>query len=275
MEFDLRTCDAAYDFILEFLKMKPSEYIEDFIVRCGNDFEMFWDSHYDEIEAIDISDLRIMAFHVLGSLDECQEIRKNGLMNLQEVLQRKTILSTLLQQAGVTFNIPAKTVSGNGKVYSIDYDRYRSRHNLDDRERSIESVAHRVFYDFCVNGFMANDNVFNYGTRIHERPEFLITLTKLFPEAKPVEEYWERNSISYRVDFYVTAKQLHRFNFDLDEQNDPPYEGWSVLTDDMKIKKWMLSHAIDRSTDDLGDVYLYVKDNVIIPPHQIISAIRI
>lgn len=39
----------------------------------------------------------------------------------------------------------------------------------------------------------------------------------------------------------------------------------------MKLKKWMLSHAIDRAHDDLGMTILYIKDDVIIPANQIID----
>ena len=34
---------------------------------------------------------------------------------------------------------------------------------------------------------MANDDVYNYGTNIHERPEFLMTLGELFPQAQKLK----------------------------------------------------------------------------------------
>lgn len=43
----------------------------------------------------------------------------------------------------------------------------------------------------------------------------------------------------------------------------------------MKLKKWMLSHAIDRTHDDWGMTFLYVKDDVTIPTNQIISVLEI
>lgn len=57
----------------------------------------------------------------------------------------------------------------------------------------------------------------------------------------------------------------------MDEYRDPPYEDWLDLDNDMKLKKWMLSHAIDRAHDDLGMTILYIKDDVIIPANQIID----
>lgn len=270
MKFDLRTCGSARYFILDFMKMNIGE-IRKLIINSENDFETFWQRNIDIIKDVDISNLRIMAFHVLGALDDCKEIKENGLMNLQAVLAGNTIMSSLLKKSGICFDIKNRTVSYNGKVYDIDYEHYRHKNFLTKIEEALDKVAHRVFYDFCVNGFLLNDDVLNYGTDIHERPEFLMTLAELFPEAEKLECYWKCHAKSYRIDFYATIDQIHRFNFELDEWRDPPYKDWNKLDDEMKIKKWMLSHAIDRVHNRLGDIYLYIRDDVIIPPNQIID----
>ena len=271
MDYDLRTCDSAYYFVLSFMGMMPDEYITELVIECENNFERFWKRNYDRIAEVNISNVRIMAFHVVGSLDGCKEIQSKGLMNLQEVLSSDTSLNRLLNKAGIEFDLNAKTVNCNGKSYDIDYEQYRHRHCLSGIDEELSSVAHRVFYDFCVNGFLLNDNVFDYGTDIHERPEFLMTLGKIFPQAQKLECFWRSRAKSYRIDFYATIDQVHRFNFELDEYRDPPYEGWYELDDEMKIKKWMLSHAIDRATDGLGMQCLYVRDDVIIPPNQLLE----
>jgi len=271
MQYDLRTDKSAYDFILDLLNMTSDQYIVDLHIESGNDFETFWKRNFLRIKSADISNLKIMAFHVLGSLDDCKEIRQNGLMNLQEVLSRDTILSRLLKEQGIVFDIPMKVVSSGSKTYDIDYDHYRNKHCLSGIDEALKSVAHRVYYDYCVNGFMLNDNVYNYGTQIHVRPEFLMTLAELFSEAVDVEHHWQKIAKSYRIDFYAMVNQIHRFNFELDEEKDPPYEDWLELDDEMKIKKWMLSNAIHRSGLNLSDQYLYVRDDMIIPPQQIIS----
>lgn len=56
---------------------------------------------------------------------------------------------------------------------------------------------------------------------------------------------------AYRVDFFVYIDQIHWFNFDLDNFRDPPYGEWLDLDDDMKIKKRIIAHAIDRAYNDL------------------------
>ncbi len=275
MVFDLRTCDSAYRFVLGFMRMTPDEFITERTIECENDFEKFWRHNIQRIQNVDISHLRIMAFHVLGSLDGCEEIKKNGLRNLQMVLTDDTMLSRLLRDRGIYFDIIERRLYAGSEEYDIDYEHYRGRHFLTGKEETLDRISYRVFYDYCVNGFLVNDNVLNYGTRIHERPEFLMSLGELLPEAQKVERYWETHADSYRVDFFVTKDQVHRFNFELDEFRDPPYEDWIDLDDDMKIKKWMLSHAIDRAYDDLNELYLYIKDDFIVPPNQIVSYSRL
>lgn len=271
MVFDLRTCDAAYYFVLNFMNMTPDEYLTELIIECGNDFERFWERNIDRISDIDISNLRIMAFHVVGALDECKEIRENGLMNLQEVLKQDTVISRMLSNYGLKFDIENKILSCNGKNYDIDYEKYCGHNFLSELDEQLNRIAHRVYYDYCVNGFLFNDNVKDYGTDIHERPEFLMTLVGLSPKAEELEKFWRSHSKSYVVNFYVTLEQVHRFNFELDERRDLPYEDWNELDDDMKVKKWMLSYAIDRANNDLDMQFLYVRDKIIILPNQIES----
>lgn len=93
---------------------------------------------------------------------------------------------------------------------------------------------------------MMNDDVFSYGTNIHKRPEFLMKLSTVFSELKKMEDEWAKRSKSYKVNFYATINQIHRFNFDLNETQEE-------LTDEeiMHIKRLMVSHAIDRSCNIL------------------------
>lgn len=271
MNYDLRTCDSAYYFLLNFMDMTPDEYITELVIECENNFERFWERNIDRISSIDISDLRIMAFHVVGALDKCKEIRENGLMNLQEVLKRDTVISRALDHYGIFFDIENRILHYNDEKYDIDYEKYRNRHFLSGLDEKLNRIAHRVYYDYCVNGFLLNDDVLNYGTSIHERPEFFMTLVELSSEAEKLDEYWRNHSKSFVVNFYATIEQVHRFNFELDEWKDPPYEDWNKLDDEMKLKKWMLSHAIDRANNCLGMQFLYIRDDVIIPPIQIES----
>lgn len=34
MKYDLRTCDSAYDFIVDFMNMTSKEYLDEWIIGC-------------------------------------------------------------------------------------------------------------------------------------------------------------------------------------------------------------------------------------------------
>lgn len=265
--FDLRTPDSAYDFLLAFFNMSGQEYIEELIINSDNEFEKFWDRNVARVNDISLNNIKVWGFHVVGSLDECREIRNQGLRNLQKVLSGDTQLSRMLKSYGVFFDVNRRLMLYKGKEYNVDYDWYRHNDYPMLPEKYLKPIAHRVYYDYCVNGFMMNDDVFSYGTNIHERPEFMMKLSGAFPDLKKMEDEWAKRSKSYKVNFYATIDQIHRFNFDLNETQEE-------LTDNEidQIKRWMVSRAIDRANSDLfSEVFLYIKDEIDIPPEQITS----
>ena len=57
------------------------------------------------LEELNLQDVHFVAFHVTGSLDDCQEIKESGIRNLQYVLSHDTMLSSLLRRGDITFDI--------------------------------------------------------------------------------------------------------------------------------------------------------------------------
>lgn len=275
MDFDLRTPNSAYSFVLNLLGMKGEDFISEYFIECERDYEKFWKKHAKRLTNVDASRIRIHAFHVTGSLDDCQSIKKQGLQNLQVVLSSNTDMNRIFQAYGLQFDIADKIMIFDGHEYNVDYSNYRGRFALNDDDSNIKAIAHRLYYDFCVNGFMCNDNVFSYGTDIHQRPEFISDLVKLFPILSKMDYEWRQRAVSYKVNFFAYLDQVQRFNFDLDEYRDPPYEHWYDLDDNDKVIKWMLSHAIDRAYDELGMTFLYILDDITIPPEQITDCTRL
>ena len=271
MNYDIRTCDSARQFVLDFMNMTLNEFETEYNCECQKDYEKFWGRNLKRIQKVDISNIKIMAFHILGALDECEEIKKNGLKNLKEVLSNDTLLKKKLSEFGIEFDIPRKIMVCNGISYDINYANYIDKLCSNKFEDNLGKVARRVCYDFFINGFLFNDNVLGYGTEIHKRPEFIIHLRKLFRQGKALEEYWKSHSKSYRIDFYATIEQVTRFTFELDRINNPPFYDWLYLDDKMKIKKWMLSYAIDRADNNANTKYVYIRDNINIPPDQIVE----
>ena len=224
------------------------------------------------LDTIDIFNVRFIAFHVTASLDNCQEIKDNGIRDLQYVLSHNTKLSQELNQCGIKFDIDNRIMFIDGTEYNIDYDYYIEKWNKTDLEENLDSVAHRVFYDYCVDGFIFNDNIKNYGTEIHKRPEFINKLICISPNARRLDDFWKDNSTPYKVIFFANINQIHKFTFDDLPKNYEPYSESEITY----IKKWMLRNAIDRAFSNcFDDKYIYIRDYEYIPPEQSKRQIRL
>ena len=263
--FDITTQQSALDFLLN-LGFYYGELVMEYRQNCSGDLDKFWMRNREKTDPLNIEDIRFVAFHVTASLDKCNEIKTSGLQNLQYVLSHRTKLSEGLRKCGIIFDIEKQIMYIDGKGHDINYDRCcnkKMRSVLDER---IASVSHRVYYDFCVDGFLYNDRVENYGSSIHERPEFISTLIDLSPKAQKLDAFWRANSEPYKVFFYATADQIHKFTFDDLQENNLPYSKQEQLA----IKKWMLLKAADRAFEYCHEDYLYIRDDCFIPASQII-----
>lgn len=274
MDFDIRTRDTALKFVLQLLGMTEKELLHYYPVN--DDYETLWRNNKDRLDAVDIKPLRVMAFHVTGVLDGCRSIQKYGILNLQQAVTIDTPLKRMFDRYGLSIDIASKVLKYQGEAVDIDYDHFRNRFPRTMMEKATKSVAHRIFYDYCVNGFLVNDNVYSYGTNIHLRPEFILDLIKLFPELEAMEQEWVLRHESYRIDFFAYLKQIARFTFSLDNDAALPFEEWQSLSDDQKLKKWMLYRALDRIFDDSSsEEFIYINNNMNIPPEQILRYTRI
>lgn len=80
--YDITTSNKAFEFLLDELGFCSEDLIMEFYVNCNNDIELFWERNKHHIENIDINQVRFVAFHVTGSLDDCCEINTFGVRNL-------------------------------------------------------------------------------------------------------------------------------------------------------------------------------------------------
>ncbi len=265
IDFDITTSDTAYSFLLNTLGFYAGDLIMEYHVECGGDLDLFWECNKHRLDNVNIHDVHFIAFHVTASLDDCNEIRRDGLRDLQYVLSHNTMLARLLQRCDIHFDIGNRKMRIGEAEHDIDYDYFREHDLLDRIDENIESVAHRVFCDCCIDGFFYNDRVEDYGTDIHERPEFMDKLVALSRKAKKLDLWWREKSAPYKVVFYATAEQIHKFTFDLDKNYEPYSEEEQEC-----IKRWMMIAAVDRAFNPCGEKYIYIRDGVHIPPEQII-----
>lgn len=265
MTFDIRTPDSAYDFAIEFAsKIGIDNLIMEYLVNCEGDTDQIVDRWGDKIDAIDISDIEFIAFHVTTSHTECSDIQSYGLMSLQKVLSLDTELSRFLAERGVTFNIQEKTMRCDGRLYDIDYEKFK--HDISDDP--LTSIAHKVCYDPQVNAFFAHHDVTEYGGRVHKRPEFLYNIAQVSDRLRYIEFDWENETIPYLVTFKMTVNDFAWFTF---YENEPTY--FSDANRNI-VKHTLFKWALDRAfqyLDESCERVAYARPDITILPSNIIS----
>lgn len=213
--FDITTPQKAMEFLLTNLRF--SNFVElsnEFNVNCERDLDVFAERNLYTLDIIDIFNVHFIAFHVTGSIDNCDEIKRNGICNLQYVLSQETKLKELLNKVSVCFNIPEQKVIINGNEYNINYDYYRTLGcRLTPQEKALKNIAHKVYYDYGINGFWYCEHPEDYGTDIHKRPEILLTLSEAIPQTSIIGESWKENSVAYKIFFYAKVGQLEKYSF--------------------------------------------------------------
>ncbi|MFX4263149.1 hypothetical protein ACOBQJ_13255 [Pelotomaculum propionicicum] len=269
MKFDIRTPDSAFEFIMNFFNITGPAFIDEYIIQCNNCFDEFWEKHLDYIDSIDIDSIQYMAFHVTSNWDECAGIKANGIRNLQEVLSEKNELTNLLLKYGVQFDVDNKILINGDKIIDINYAKYREKYDLSSYEQKIQGVAHKIYYDYQVNGFFSHHDILHYGTEIHIQPEFLSNLSELLPHICEAVNIWRKKSKGYIVTFLADFDQFEYSSFYNNE-----YEYQDDETNRIKLKKWIIKNAIYRSfqsTDDHTEIFAYIDKATIIKPEQIVE----
>ena len=216
---------------------------------------------------IDWQNVSIIGTHVLGSLDDCSEVKQNGLKGLAEVLAGDTILSRLLRERGIVVDVKNKMLRCGASKYDINYERFCRRYVLDGLDEALLHIARRVYADSGLTAFLYTSDPKNYGTDIHLRPEFIGDLARVCLEASKLDLWWKSNSTPYEIDFFATIDQINTITFGL----EPSCEYSLGEYEKESIAKWMFETSLLRSQNRLAETCLFLKPEACIPSSQFIS----
>lgn len=267
MYYDITNPDASYYWLLDTLKIKRNEFIEIYIIECQNDIEKFYKKYRLIIEQIDIENLEIVAFQVTSSSDECAEIKKYGLHNLQWVLSNRTNLSSFLKKNKISFDIESRLMYICDTVYDIDYEKYNDLDVISRRNEQLHKIGHKIYYDFQINAFMFCEDVYDYST-ICQAPEFLYTLSSLNEATKDIDMKWRDICKPYVVKFKCKLKDLAYFTFYGNEReyNEDRQNNWSEL------RRQLITSAVESAFGNRSSEYFaYMKPDAVIAPENILE----
>ncbi len=267
--YDITNPDASYNWLYEVLHLKKGDLIKKYIIDCHSDFETFYEMFLPEIESLDIENMDIVAFQVTSNNDECSEIKKNGLHNLQWILSNETGLNSFLRQRDIHFDIGKRIMYIGSFEYDVDYDKYRESNYISVKKTGNEKIGHKLFYDFQINAFLFCKDIYRYGT-IHNAPEFLFTLSSFNEKTVGLDDQWEKITKPYVVKFKAKLKDFAYFTFydQEEEYNSDSHNNW------MELRKKLFSKAIQSTfNESVSEIYAYMRPEIVISPDEILEFI--
>lgn len=242
--------------------------MEKYITQYESNFDEFCDDNKECIDVIDLENLKLKVMHFTSNMDECSEIKTNGIINLQRVLSEKTALCAFLANYGVKFDIENKILITENKKIDINYDKYLGRFDLSQEEEQIRKLSRKIYSDYQINGFFAIKEVNQIAAEVYRRPEFMQNLTEVIPSLKRLESKWIEKSKSYIITLLAEINQFQWFSF---------YDSEVVYDNDkeqkLQLKKWLINNAIDciiNCSSSSSGIIAYMNFNATISPNQII-----
>lgn len=267
MYYDITNPDVSYYWLYKALHIKRDEFIETYVIECHNDFDTFYEKYRSIIDQIDVENLEIVAFQVTSSSDDCVDIKKYGLRNLQWVLNNDTNLNRFLKENHISFDIESKLMYIDNISYDVDFEKYRDLDVISKRGEQLYSIAHKLYYDFQINAFLFCKDIYDYST-IHETPEFLYTLSSLNEATKGIDVKWKEICKPYVVKFKSKLKDFAYFTFYGNEREckDDKKDNWSEL------RRLLISRAVESTfCDSASQIFVYMKPDTVIAPKNIIE----
>lgn len=267
MYYDITNPDVAYYWLHKALHIKRDEFIETYIIECHNDFDTFYEKYHSIIEKIDVENLEIVAFQVTSNSNDCADIKKYGLRNLQWVLSNDTELNRFLDENHIRFDIEKKLMHIDDISYDVDFEKYRNLDVISKRGEQLYRIGHKLYYDFQINAFLFCKDIYDYST-IHETPEFFYTLSSLNEVTKGIDKKWKKICKSYVVKFTSKLKDFAYFTFCENEREymDDKQNNWSAL------RRLLISKAVESAFgDSASQIFAYMKPDTVIAPENIIE----
>lgn len=255
MKYDIRTKESAEEFIKEFLEI-DNKQLEDILEKYEKDEDFFEKNYISKIESRDINELKIYGYHVTTNPDNCKSIKSEGIKNLQEVLKGDNEFTNLLLEQQIRFDIGNSKMFYKDEVIDINYNKMLKEKMM---TRS-KSVARKIYFDYCVNGFFSGGDRYIRETEIFLYPEVLKNIEECIEKnLTEFKDKWKKICKTYRITFKVDIVQINCIDtFYFDE------------TSPQNIKINMIKKAISRINNEKYEDYIYLKNHEQIYNNQII-----
>lgn len=202
-------------------------------------------------------DFNFVYFHVTTSANECEAIKKYGILDLQKAyLCDESELRVFLDRHGIIINIEDALLTYKGKVFDISYNAGNCPRK-GTQEYLCWLIGRKFYYDYTTCGFLSICERSPYIGEVHRRPEILRDIGKLL--RLDLSGEWEQSHCSYEITAHVKGNHI-------------VYDGDKAQSNKEKVIKY-LTMAYYTAFGEPSEHYLLMKNGVQIPPTNIIEII--
>lgn len=216
------------------------DFVEDIVLTYGEMPE-----RYDMFEFI--------YFHITTSANQCESIRKYGLLDLKKSYKCKdSELRKFLDESDVLIDLENAILIYKNKRYDISYGKCPY---FDDEAKACWSIGRKFYYDYTSCGFLSIWEKSPYGGMVHRRPEILYDIDKLL--GLKLSYRWAETHIPYVVVAKVSGDKI-------------VYDGDDNQNDKEKVIDY-LTRAYKTAYYEPDEQILLLQNNIEIPPKDIVE----
>ncbi|WP_342530815.1 hypothetical protein AB9L15_00765 [Lysinibacillus fusiformis] len=274
MIFDMTDYNSNIKSLAEFLDLTEEE-ISNFVSE-STDVMDFLEAFDIKDEKLLEKDIELVSLHSTASIDNCKSIKENGIINLQNAVTQKTPLNDYLTNKNIQINIDEKYILFNGE--KLDISNVTPGYCLEYEEECRNTVIHKFYGDFQINGFLSHRNVLTYGGNTRKRPEILFNLAEFLKDRK-IESDWvkDENNQHHIIKFKQPLNYYIYYTFEA-EYDDSDYgitkgnlEYLQKEIIEAKVKKWVIQKSLNIVREGVDELFSYVNPKVKIEPKDIIE----
>lgn len=266
--YDLTSCENAIDSLsklvhIESVDIKKFLWDHFQIDDLNNLKEDFISKFNIDMNEVNIENLCLKSVQVTTNNDNCESIKRYGLLNTQEAIKKETYISQYLVNKGIKINFEEESIEYKGKKY---YKRERNSGDIQLCFTKLFSQCH-----FPINAFIYSDNPLKYGENICEKPEIIRDLAKAFNN--DIEKDWIKNTKCFKIEFKAS----------ICDYQDDIFEGYErniQVNKELAIKEWLIDISLNLINELMftcghSDIYAYMNPNYLVNPQNIIGIISI
>lgn len=272
--FDMTDYKSNIESLTEWLGLTEKEIL-DFVI-VNEDVIDFLEAFNIEDKKLLEQDIELVTLHSTTSIDNCQSIKKNGIINLQDAVTQDTPLKVYLENKNVQINIAEKYILFNGN--KLDISKQTEGFCLKDEDDYKNRVIHKFYNDFQINGFLCHYNVITYGGYTRYRPEILFDLAR-FLKNDNIEQDWVKNenNTHYIIKFKQPLNYYMYWTFEVEYEDN----AYGITKDNLeylpnnvievKVKKWLIQKSLYILRYGQYELFSYIHPKLKIEPKDIMK----